>query len=53
MKFIFDLIFWMIVSIILILFIGYSPVKTLTFVGIYLAVCIVIGVTIGILKLKK
>ena len=53
MKFIFDLLFWMVTGIILILFLAYNPLKTFTFVGIFLAICVVIGVTIGIWKIKK
>ncbi len=52
MKFLFNLVFWMFVFLILVLFIGYYPIKTLKFIGIFLAVCTVIGVTIGILKIK-
>lgn len=52
MKFLFDLVFYMIVAIVLILFICYAPVKTLTYVGIWLLICTVIGVTIGIYKVK-
>ena len=52
MKFVFNLVFYMIVAIVLILFIGYAPVKALTYIGIWLLICGVIGLTIGIYKIK-
>ena len=43
MKFLFDLVFYSIVFIIIVLLLFYKPVETLIFLAVFFAVCITIG----------
>ena len=52
MKFIFNLIFWCIVVVALLPILAYAPVKTLTYIAIFYVVCIVIGITIVVYRVK-
>ena len=53
MKFLFNLILGMIVVTVLLPIIAYAPVKTFIVIGIWLIICIVLGVLLWMYRNKK
>ena len=50
MKFLFNLFFYTLLIVVLIPFINHSPVRTLTYVGIFLIICVILGVLLWLYR---
>ena len=53
MKFLFNLFFYSLLIVFLLPIINHSPVKTLTFIGVFLAICVILGILLGMYRNKQ
>lgn len=46
MGFLFNLVYWMITFIVVLLFLFYKPVETLIFIAVFVGICVTVAVLI-------